>query len=586
MKATSSNTKRSFLLDFLKGIAIIAVILYHAGLFQYGYLGVDIFLVIGGYLITKSYLKKQNQSDYNDLVFIKERLVRLWPLLIITTLVSLMIGWFVMLPDYLKNTAETAIGSVSFTNNFVDYITSSNYWDGNNDFKPLMHTWYVGLLMQFYVIFPLLLFINRKLSIPHKKPTQHLFLWLILIISLCLYVFPICSDAAKFYLLPSRMFEFVAGILIALYATNRLNNLKSVMSIVLLLLLCFVNADLSCSQIRLLLTVATTSVLLIASENSKQVEAHISKNIIFICVVRLGVMSYSLYLWHQVILAFYRCCFRFDFGVSDYVILFLASIILGWISYILIERGLTNKLAKYHYGQVVALIACIALIVPIAFVGIQIWKHQGVVRNIPELDIVKAEPNMNISYNDRISTMYDHDFPNNGLHNILVVGDSYARDWTNVLLESGMTGHYNLSWHKEIDDVLWQRSRKADIIFLANNGEYTRYTDLLPLWCSKSLYRIGDKYFGNMGAAYIARRMNINYAYTPHPEAIQMRDRERKVFGDKYIDIEGSVTQKDGTINLFTPEGKFITHDGLHLTQPGARYISKILHGVIERCLR
>lgn len=68
-----------------------------------------------------------------------------------------------MLPDNLKNVAETAVGTVAFANNIVQYITSGNYWDQSNDFKPLMHTWYIALMMQCYIIFPLLLIMDNRL---------------------------------------------------------------------------------------------------------------------------------------------------------------------------------------------------------------------------------------------------------------------------------------------------------------------------------------------------------------------------------------------------------------------------------------
>jgi peptidoglycan/LPS O-acetylase OafA/YrhL len=137
---------RSLLIDLLKGVAIIAVILYHSGIFQYGYLGVEIFLVVGGYLISKSILRSSENEKFSYWTYFCRRLVRLWPLLILISLVSLAIGSITMLPEHLKNLSETVVGTSSFSNNFVQYITSGNYWDQGNDFKPLMHTWYIGLM--------------------------------------------------------------------------------------------------------------------------------------------------------------------------------------------------------------------------------------------------------------------------------------------------------------------------------------------------------------------------------------------------------------------------------------------------------
>lgn len=148
--------KRSFLLDLLKGIAIIAVVMYHVGLLKYGYLGVEVFFVISGFLTTKGIINTYNRSGSFDYrVFMVKRLVRLFPLIVFLCACAFFIAYFLQLPDNFKNTCETTIGTLTFTNNFIQYITSGNYWDTSNDFKPLMHTWYLAVLFQFYLLYPL-----------------------------------------------------------------------------------------------------------------------------------------------------------------------------------------------------------------------------------------------------------------------------------------------------------------------------------------------------------------------------------------------------------------------------------------------
>mgnify|MGYP004505952165 CR=1 FL=1 len=148
--------KRFFLLDLLKGIAIIAVVFYHLGVFKYGYLGVEVFFVISGFLTTKGILNLYNRNgDFSYFTLIFKRLIRLFPLIVILCICSFTMAYFTQLPDNFKNTCETTIGTLTFSNNFVQYVTSGNYWDTSNDFKPLMHTWYLGVLMQFYLLYPL-----------------------------------------------------------------------------------------------------------------------------------------------------------------------------------------------------------------------------------------------------------------------------------------------------------------------------------------------------------------------------------------------------------------------------------------------
>ena len=108
--------KRSYSLDILKGLAILSVILFHVNIFTYGYLGVDIFLVIAGYLTTKSIINQYEKGEFSYWNFLRKRIIRLWPLLLLISIFSLSLGYFTMFPTNLKNTAETAIGTSLFLN--------------------------------------------------------------------------------------------------------------------------------------------------------------------------------------------------------------------------------------------------------------------------------------------------------------------------------------------------------------------------------------------------------------------------------------------------------------------------------------
>lgn len=204
--------QRNLLLDILKGFAILSVILYHLGVMPYGYLGVEVFLVIGGYLITQSILRSKD----NYWQFINKRLVRLWPLLLLICAIALGLGWLWMLPVHYKLNCEAVIGTSVFTNNIVQYITSGDYWNGDNLTKPLMHTWYVGIMMQFYLIYPIVLIAAKKLSKDWRYSTFAVLIC-VSVVSYGLYMSPYLTTDQNFYFLPSRMFEFAASGLVALY---------------------------------------------------------------------------------------------------------------------------------------------------------------------------------------------------------------------------------------------------------------------------------------------------------------------------------------------------------------------------------
>ena len=147
--------------DVLKAVAIISVVLYHLGICEFGYLGVDVFLVIAGYFTTKS-VDKQIIGGGRYLPFVANRFFRLLPLLMLAGIVCLLFGLFFMLPDDYENVAQSVVATNLFANNILQSITTKNYWATVNEYKPLMHTWYVGLLMQFYITIPLVLFVIGK----------------------------------------------------------------------------------------------------------------------------------------------------------------------------------------------------------------------------------------------------------------------------------------------------------------------------------------------------------------------------------------------------------------------------------------
>ena len=143
-------------IDILKAIAIIAVVLYHTGLMTYGYLGVDLFLVIAGFLTTRSLFTKVITSvspNGGYFTFEFSRVIRLLPPLLFAGLVCMLVGYITMLPDDYENLSQSVIATNCFGNNILASITQSNYWDISNDYKPLMHTWYVGVIMCSSILF-------------------------------------------------------------------------------------------------------------------------------------------------------------------------------------------------------------------------------------------------------------------------------------------------------------------------------------------------------------------------------------------------------------------------------------------------
>lgn len=131
-------------IDGLRAIAVLAVIVFHFGYLSNGFLGVDIFFVISGFLITGIIYKEINDNRFSIINFYLRRIRRIIPLALFVSLVALIIGIATMLPDDLENLAQSVIATNLFSNNVLQAITVKNYWDLVNEYKPLMHTWSLG----------------------------------------------------------------------------------------------------------------------------------------------------------------------------------------------------------------------------------------------------------------------------------------------------------------------------------------------------------------------------------------------------------------------------------------------------------
>ena len=122
-------------IDILKGIAIFAVILFHLGIVKSGYLGVDVFLVINGFLIVPSILKKINTKEFSYSKFLLKRIMRLWPMVILITTICMLIGYIGMLPDDYENIGESVVASNLFSENILRSLTTKDYWNVSNDYN-------------------------------------------------------------------------------------------------------------------------------------------------------------------------------------------------------------------------------------------------------------------------------------------------------------------------------------------------------------------------------------------------------------------------------------------------------------------
>jgi peptidoglycan/LPS O-acetylase OafA/YrhL len=196
-------------IDGLRALAVIPVILAHAGIeiFSGGFVGVDIFFVISGYLITTIILDELEQGDFTIVKFYERRARRILPALFVVMFATTIVGYFLLMPDEYKNLGQSLVATSLFSNNVLLGITSG-YWDLASEFKPLLHTWSLGVEEQYYIFTPIVLMLAWKLS----KKSIPLLLWIIFAKSLLFSIwFVYISPDWAFYILPTRAWELAIG---------------------------------------------------------------------------------------------------------------------------------------------------------------------------------------------------------------------------------------------------------------------------------------------------------------------------------------------------------------------------------------
>ena len=150
-------------IDGLRALAVVPVILFHAGFefFSGGFVGVDVFFVISGYLITTILIEDIDNERFSIVNFYERRARRILPALFFVMLACIPFAWMWMLPDPLENFGQSLVAATLSANNVLLYLTTG-YWDLASEFKPLLHTWSLGVEEQYYVLFPLLLLLTWR----------------------------------------------------------------------------------------------------------------------------------------------------------------------------------------------------------------------------------------------------------------------------------------------------------------------------------------------------------------------------------------------------------------------------------------
>ncbi len=619
-------------IDGLRAIAVFAVIFYHAQItvlgyqpFKGGFIGVDIFFVISGYLITSIILKELNNTGKLSFKYFYERRIRrILPALIFAILISIPFAWIYLLPTNFIDFSKSSIYSLLFSSNFYFHYTGQEYQAIEGLYKPLLHTWSLSVEEQYYIIFPIILVTIFKFF---KR-----YLGFILLIGFLISL--ILADwgsknyiSATFYFLHSRMWELLSGSILAYFeiqfghrSRNKILNfiMPSIGLFLIIHSIVYFNHNTFHPSFYTLSPVLGVCLIIWFSSQNELITKILCSKLF----VKIGLISYSLYLYHYIIFAFARIknSSPSEYDKVEWIVL---TIFLSIISYYLIERPFRNK--NFNFKKILIIIFGIIFIILIS--NILVISKDGFVKRFSLIS------NKNyFEENKRFEINYNYD-DYNSRKNVLIVGNSHGEDLLEILSLTNLTDkiYFNIASPKvRKDDYNFQlryllkfiKKNKAEIDYYNgdwlnhltkqyNNAELiiiaTEYTnsdlkildelvELLKLH-NKKIIIFDNALFMKQQSSFKLNRLDY-YLYKNRsiPNNDELKKIERKIFKDldnkKEINLKIKQIAKRNNLYLFerekifcdlvskkcpalTDEGNKIYFDYGHITRKGAEFFAK-----------
>lgn len=338
-------------IDGLRAIAVLGVIIYHFDILFYskkvfpgGFVGVDIFFVISGFLITRIISNKIKTNSFSVLEFYVKRIRRIVPLLFFIIMISILFFYPLLYNHSFEEYIKSLISAVLFSSNLFFYLQDS-YWAESSSLKPFLHTWSLGLEEQFYIFYPLFLMYLYKNNFDKIKV-----LFSLAIISfLAILSFEFIDKEAIFYLIFFRIWEFIIGgsiIFINNCKSNRLmNEFFSSLGLLFILISFLFFYPKEANYYKLILpVVGTYFILFFHSEDTLTYRFLSNKVFVFI-----GLISYSMYLWHQPIIVYFRLESLETLTFVNKIYIFIFIFILSYFSWKFIEQPFRNKYKFSNY---------------------------------------------------------------------------------------------------------------------------------------------------------------------------------------------------------------------------------------------
>ena len=328
-------------IDGLRALAVVPVIFFHAGseLFSGGFVGVDVFFVISGYLITSIIIEDLENNRFSFIYFYERRIRRILPALFFVILTCIPFAWFWMVPGQMKDFSQSIVAVSLFASNFL-FWKESGYFDSSAEEKPLLHTWSLAVEEQYYVLFPIFLFLTWRFG------KTRIFWVIVILASISLMLSEWGSRnkvTANFYLAPTRAWEIFSGSIAAFIVQKKGVQKNEIISLLGLLAIffAFFFYDEKTPFPSIYTLVPVVGVVLLILYGTK--ETLVAKLLSTKLFVGIGLISYSAYLWHQPLFAFAKIRMLEEPSQILMFILAIFSLLLAFVSWRYVEKPFRSK---------------------------------------------------------------------------------------------------------------------------------------------------------------------------------------------------------------------------------------------------
>jgi peptidoglycan/LPS O-acetylase OafA/YrhL len=348
-------------IDGLRAVSVTAVLLHHLGAtwMPGGFIGVDVFFVISGFLITGIIARESDEGRFSYLTFYERRIRRIYPALLLVLIVTAVLAWLLFVPLELRYFGRSLSWTPLFASNFV-FMGQTGYFDPDGATKPLLHTWSLGVEEQYYIVFPLLLFGAARFSIDRVKLVGGL----VVISFLASVVSGVLGYADAYFLLPMRLWELGAGALLALRPLDRASEkVRSGLGVIGLglIVLALFRIDESMAFPGWVAAVPVVgATLVLASGVGPAARLLATAPFTFI-----GRISYPMYLWHWPLIVFTQVYFFHPVTPIEGVAIAVATVLLSWGTLVWLETPIRSRgvLARRSWLFATAGVVSLAVVV-------------------------------------------------------------------------------------------------------------------------------------------------------------------------------------------------------------------------------